>query len=355
VSPLADMIRDKERSLAADAGIAVALAALAFVARLALDPWLGARQPYTPAFAFIAIAAWLRGWRPAALCTVACQVLSNYFFIEPRNQFTLDFTEGVAASSYYFTAFIIIYLGHRASAARVQLEREAAQKDVFIATLSHELRNPLAPIATATELLARENPSQPGARAAVGILQRQVGHMARLLDDLLDMSRITQGRLDIRREPVDVMRCVEDAAESAREGCAARAQQLEVSPAGGPLMALGDATRITQIVANLLNNASKYSQEGARIVVSVRRAGDEIAIIVGDNGPGIERELLPDLFEAFRKNDPRGPKSGNGLGIGLWLANRLARLHGGRIDVESRRGMGTVFTVRLLAAPVPPA
>ena len=346
------MIRDKEiGGPAGEAALAAALAGAAFLVRLAIDPIMGDRQPYTPGFAAIAFAVWFGGWRAGVLCTIATNILANYFFISPRGHFTLDATELTGSASFYFTAGIIIFLAQRARIANRQLQREAAQKDIFIATLSHELRNPLAPIVSAARILERSVPPEGAARQAVAILERQSAHMRRLLDDLLDMSRIRRGGIALRREPVDLCRCTRDACDSVRDACEAKGQRMELACPGEGLVLTGDATRITQIVANLVGNACKYSPEGSWIAVRCECRGGEACITVSDNGPGIGAERLATLFEAFSNNDPRGDKpDSGGLGMGLWLANRLATMHGGRIDVRSVEGSGTEFRVYLPVA-----
>jgi signal transduction histidine kinase len=331
----------------AELALAAGLSLVAGGLRYALEPWLGARQPYTPAFAAIAIAVWFGGWRAGLLTAVASQLLATHFFLRHALHEPFSEAEVVALASYYVTAAIIVYLGHRARRAARELEGEARQKDLFLATLSHELRNPLAPIVSAGRILDRTAGDDPRARRAVAMIERQSAHMARLLDDLLDLSRVSGGRLELKPRPMDLRHCIRDAVETVRNAAQEKSQDLRADPAVEPVMTVGDPTRITQIVGNLLDNAVKYCPVGSVIEAAAEAYGKEVRIVVRDNGPGIEPELLPDIFDAFDKRETLSTRPANGLGIGLWLAHSLARMHGGSLAVRSERGQGTTFTLTL--------
>ncbi|HET7402294.1 MAG TPA: HAMP domain-containing sensor histidine kinase [Usitatibacter sp.] len=340
-----------ERSFVVAATAELALAAgLSLVAggiRYALDPWLGTRQPYTPAFGAVAIAVWVGGWRAGLLTAVASQLLATHFFLRHPPLTPFSEAELVALASYYFTAFIVIYLGHRARRAARQLEVDARQKDLFLATLSHELRNPLAPIVSAGRILERTAGDDPRARRAIAMLERQAGHLTRLLDDLLDLSRVSGGRLELKSRPMDLRLCIRDAAETVRTAAQMKSQELRAESPPEAVMTLGDPTRITQIVGNLLDNAVKYCPAGSLIEATAEPAGKDVRVVVRDNGPGIDPNLLPDIFDAFSNAPTQTSRPANGLGIGLWLAHRLAGMHGGSLTVESERGRGTRFTLTL--------
>jgi len=229
------------------------------------------------------------------------------------------------------------------------------RKDAFLAILAHELRNPLAPIRYATRLLEPGVPPQM-ASDAKKMIDRQLAHMAHLLDDLLDVSRITRGVLEIRREHLDLREVVESAVAAARPLVEAAHQTLVASVPSEPLSVNGDAVRLTQIVGNLLHNATKYTPAGGQVAVTASPAGEEVIVSVKDDGVGIAPEALATIFELFVQLDPTGTRAAGGLGIGLSLARDLVRLHGGQIVAHSGgRGLGSEFIVRLPLAREPPA
>lgn len=223
-------------------------------------------------------------------------------------------------------------------------------RNEFLAMLGHELRNPLAPIVTAVQLLELGG-SQPERRnAAVQIIRRQAAHMARLVDDLLEVSRVTQGRIELRKENILVASAVFSAVETVRPLVRERRQTLDVDVAPDVDL-VADQARLTQIVANLLNNASKYTQPGGRIAVRAHAIGDDggsVEIVVADNGPGLDPDLVPRVFDLFSQATSTLDRSRGGLGLGLALVKRLVELHGGQVRAESAGpGQGAAFTVRL--------
>ena len=224
----------------------------------------------------------------------------------------------------------------------------ARQKDEFLAMLSHELRNPLAPIRTALELLRRNATADDLSTGAHEVIGRQIGHMVRLLDDLLDVARITRGRVALTKHSVDVRRIVTDAVESASPLIAARRQTLESSMPSEPLLIQADLTRLVQVLVNLLNNAAKYSDEGATIRLSVTSEQGFAVLRVVDAGAGIPARLLPKVFDLFTQDERSLDRSQGGLGIGLTLVKQITELHGGSVEAHSPgRGHGSTFTVRL--------
>jgi PAS domain S-box-containing protein len=224
----------------------------------------------------------------------------------------------------------------------------ARQKDEFLAMLSHELRNPLAPIRTALELLRRDATASDLARGAHEVIGRQVGHMVRLLDDLLDVARITRGRVALTKHTVDVRRIAADAIESVGPLIASRRQTLESSMPAEPLLVQADLTRLVQVLVNLLNNAAKYSDEGTTIRLSVTSEDGLAVVRVADAGAGIPPRLLPKIFDLFTQDERSLDRSQGGLGIGLTLVKQITELHGGSVEAHSEgRGLGSTFTVRL--------
>ena len=221
------------------------------------------------------------------------------------------------------------------------------RKDAFLATLAHELRNPLAPIRYATRLLEPGVPPQM-ADDARKMIDRQLAQMARLLDDLLDVSRVTRGVLEIRREQLDLREIIESAVASARPLAAACHQELALSLPAEPLSVSGDPVRLAQILGNLLHNATKYTASGGHIAVTAAAEGEEVVVGVKDSGVGIAAEALPTIFELFVQLEAPGTRSAGGLGIGLSLARDLVRLHGGGIEAHSAGpGLGSEFVIRL--------
>ena len=230
----------------------------------------------------------------------------------------------------------------------VALTEVARQKDEFLAMLSHELRNPLAPIRTALELLRRTGAQDDIAASAHAVIERQVTHMARLLDDLLDVARITTGRVSLHMQTVDVLRVVADAIDSAGHLIAARRHRFDTSLPREPLTIRGDATRLVQVLVNLLNNAAKYTNEGGTIRLSVEAEGGQAVLRVADTGMGIPARLLPKIFDLFTQDDRTLDRAQGGLGLGLSIARRITELHGGSIEARSEgRGRGSEFTIRL--------
>ena len=222
------------------------------------------------------------------------------------------------------------------------------RKDEFLAMLSHELRNPLAPILNAVQLLrleqASENPVQLHARA---IIERQVAQLTRLVDDLLEVARITTGRVWLRREHVAVSGIVDSAVETARPLIDQRKQQLTVTVPPEPIWLHADAARIEQVLVNLLTNAAKYTDVAGHVWLTVQKDGDTCVLRVRDTGVGIAPELVPRIFDLFTQADRFLDRAQGGLGIGLTLVQRLTLLHGGTVHVSSAVGRGSEFVVRL--------
>ena len=230
------------------------------------------------------------------------------------------------------------------------------RKDEFLAMLSHELRSPLAPIANAVQLLglqqASENPVQRQARS---IIERQFGHLQHLVDDLLEVSRITTGRVRLRREDVAVSHIVELAVETVRPVVTQRRHELVVSLPPEPIWLSADAARLEQVVVNLLANAAKYTDEGGHIWLTVQREDDQCVVRVRDNGVGIAPDLLPWIFDLFTQATRSLDRSQGGLGIGLALVHRLTNLHEGTVEAHSVVGEGSEFIVRLPIAAATPS
>lgn len=229
-----------------------------------------------------------------------------------------------------------------------QLSEADRRKDEFLAMLAHELRNPLAPILNAAHVM-RLSGDDPTVLARMrDVVEHQVRHLARLVDDLLDVARFTQGKIQLRKEWLDVASVAAQAVEAARPALEARRHALTVSVEAGMPRIEADPTRLRQIVANLLDNAAKYTDPGGLIELSAGREGDELVIKVRDNGIGISAEMLPRVFELFSQADSSLDRSRGGLGIGLTLVKSMVAMHGGRILASSEGlGLGSEFSVIL--------
>jgi len=234
--------------------------------------------------------------------------------------------------------------------AEQQLLDADRRRNEFLAMLGHELRNPLAPITHAVQLIELGIGGREQTNAALRIIRRQAEQMSRLVDDLLEVSRVTQGRIELRKEQVLLAPPLLSAVEAVRPLIKEREQSLEIDIASDVDL-LADQARLTQIVANLLNNASKYTQPGGQIAIKARATGEArewVEIVVSDNGPGIDADLLPRLFDLFSQGATTLDRSRGGLGLGLSLVKRLVELHGGKIRADSAgAGMGATFTVCL--------
>ncbi len=244
-------------------------------------------------------------------------------------------------------------------AAAVALHDADRRKDEFLAMLAHELRNPLAPLRNAVGVLRALDVREPQLRGLRDLIDRQVAHMTRLVDDLLEISRITRDKIELRREPLLLSAIIEEAIESARPLITQRGHELSVVLAEEPIPLQGDRARLVQVIANLLTNAAKFTPPNGTITVSTSRAGAHTAVVrVHDTGIGIPPEAQSRIFDLFSQEDAGLARSQGGLGIGLTLVKRLVELHGGRVSVESRgSGMGSLFTITLPtsgAAAYPP-
>ncbi|MDB5956900.1 PAS domain-containing protein [Ramlibacter sp.] len=226
------------------------------------------------------------------------------------------------------------------------------RKDEFIATLAHELRNPLAPIRTGLEILRRVGGLPPAAARTRDMMERQMTHMVRLVDDLLDVSRVSRGKLELRLQALTLDQVVAEAIDTCEPAIRAARHTLAVELPSAPVPLKGDLTRLAQVFSNLVSNAVRYTPAGGRITVRAHVASEEAVIEVADNGNGIAADVLPDIFGLFAQG--HGPHHGDqsGLGIGLWLVKRLVELHGGAIVAHSPGpGAGAIFTVRLPLVP----
>jgi PAS domain S-box-containing protein len=237
-----------------------------------------------------------------------------------------------------------------------RLEMEAAlkeadrRKDEFLATLAHELRNPLAPLRNGLEIMRLAGDDRGAVDEARTLMERQVMHVVRLIDDLMDVSRITRGKLELRRERVELAAVVQAAVDTSRPLIHSTGHEVSVTLPARPILLDADPTRLSQVFSNLLNNAAKYTEPGGDIALVVERRGGEVVVTVRDSGVGIPAPMLPRVFDMFTQVDRSLEKSHGGLGIGLAIVKRLVEMHGGSVEARSEGpGMGSEFIVRLPA------
>ena len=336
---------------------AIALACVALTARALLHRWLGPLQPFAPGFVVIAASVLWLGWRPAVLTATVSYLGGTYLFIEPGTVLSLRAQDVTALVVFAASAALVIFMGHRARMAEQQLgeanrrlahaneQLRAAdkRKDQFLATLSHELRNPIGVISTAVTVLeAGEQDSRR--RATIKSVARQATQINRLVDDLLDVGRITRGRMELRTAQVDLRSCVEQAVEGNMHAIANKRQVLKASVPG-------DARRTAR--RSRPHGAGDLEPDRQRVESSPEQAdigvtladGQVVTLIVTDTGPGIDADVLPHVFDLF---DQGGGSASGGLGLGLGLCKRIIEMHGGRIHADRNpRGCGASFTIQL--------
>jgi signal transduction histidine kinase/ActR/RegA family two-component response regulator len=335
-------------------GLAVGLLTCTAFARTELIPLIGRHSPLLAFVLPVVLTGYLSGRGPAWMIALASPVLGTLLFQE---DFSWSDPLGWLAHVSFFVlvcAALIELLHHLQVTHRKLLDSEARlleadrRKNEFLAMLAHELRNPLAPLLNIAPVLHSRAYEPSTVRQMSGVLQRQAAHLARLVDDLLDVARITRDKIELRSQSLLVQEVIERALETARPLIAARHQSVAFEPPSRQLRVDGDLVRLTQVIGNLLSNASKFSPEGAPIHVTAAYVDDTVQIVVRDEGAGIDAQVLPHVFELFVQGDQSLDRSQGGLGIGLTVAKRLVELHGGRIAVASAGpGGGSEFTITL--------
>jgi signal transduction histidine kinase len=237
-----------------------------------------------------------------------------------------------------------------------QLAREADQrKSEFLAVLSHELRNPLAPIHNALHILGRTAPGSEQGQRARDVIHRQVVHLTRLVDDLLDSTRISRGKMELHRERFDLREVVRDTSDDHRAIFEQRAVALRLEVPAGPVWIDGDPTRISQVLGNLLQNAAKFTRAAGSVSIAIHTSEGRAALHVRDDGAGMEKAVIERAFEPFVQGPQGSARQAGGLGLGLTLVKGLVELHGGSVSAHSGgAGTGSEFVVDLPLAPVPP-
>ena len=337
-------------------GLAVGLLVCTAFSRVELIPLIGQHSPLLAFVLPVLATCYLCGRGPAWLIALASPVLGTLFF---HDDFTWSDPLGWIAHVTFFvlvSAALIELLHHLHVTHRQLLDSEARlleadrRKNEFLAMLAHELRNPLASILNIAPILGSRAYEPSTVRQMSGVLLRQASHLARLVDDLLDVARITSGKIELRLQSLVVQDIIDDALETTRPLLAVRRQSVAFDPPAEPLVVDGDPDRLTQVVGNLLSNAAKFSPDEGRIQIGLARVEGVMQIRVRDEGVGIDAQILPHVFDLFVQGDQSLDRAQGGLGIGLTVAKRLVELHGGRIAVRSEGpGRGSEFTIVLPA------
>lgn len=356
----------KAKSLFRRYGMAVLVTGLTLLASLVLRRVLEDAEDAVPLVLFILavmVSAWYGGLGPGVLSSLLSVLAGNYFLMEPAKAFSFSSsTDWLRVTAFLVTAGVVSSLSEAMHEARRQaeiqareaergrreLERAGRQKDEFLAMLAHELRNPLAPIYNAVQILAVRGRDPEEVERVRRLIERQLHQVVRLVDDLLDMSRITRGKLSLWKKPVALARVVATAVETSRPLIESKGHELTVTVPEAPLQVCADAARLAQIVSNLLNNAAKYTETAGRIDLTVERLEGEACVRVRDTGIGIAPELLPRVFDLFMQAESSLDRAQGGLGVGLALVRRLVEMHGGAVEAHSAGiGQGTEMVVRL--------
>ena len=349
-------------------GFSAAVVFLATLLRHFLDPYLGAETAFGYYYCAVAFATWYGGTGPGILATVTGYLLGVYFFIPPRYSFEPTNVSGLVACGTYIIASVTILVlsqaSHRAyqnesmkamQALNMELREQARQlaemdvhKNEFLAMLGHELRNPLSGVLGGIQVLRMIGRKDTEAEEMRGVVERQANHMARLIEDLLDVSRIAQGKIRLRREKVDLVQVVRQTAENFRYRSEENDIGIVLRLPGEPVWVCADPTRLLQVVGNLIANAVKFTDSGGRIDVQLEADENKARVAVKDTGIGMEPEVLARVFEAFVQADSTLERSRGGLGLGLALAKGIVEMHGGEITAHSDGiGRGSVFCIRL--------
>jgi signal transduction histidine kinase len=301
----------------------------------------------SPFLAAIMVSAWYGGLVPGLLATGLSAVALNLLL--PEVYFPgAGWEDASRLGVFVLAALLISSLNARQRRLERALRRKDRQKDELLAILGHELRNPLSAILNALRALRLRRPGDGPEAPLHDLLERQARNMARLVDDLLDVSRIGLGKLQLCRAELDLAAVAARAVETVRPLVEAQGHRLEVSPPPAPLLVPADAARLEQVIVNLLTNAAKYTEPGGHIRLTVEGGAGRAVLRVSDNGIGVAPELLPHLFDLYVQAEDG---SRGGLGIGLHLVRSLVRLHGGDVTAYSEGpGRGTEFVVSLPAA-----
>jgi signal transduction histidine kinase len=355
----------------------VLVTTLATVVRFFLFGILADAEPYMTFIIAVMVAAAYGGLQPGLLATVLGAVAGVYFFVTPYFSLRIErASEGLACLLFVIAGVTISAISEalhrvrrRLEVKQVELEQEIKEreraetatresearlkeadrhKNEFLAILAHELRNPLAPIRNAVRVLRVRGPKEPELQWGREVIERQVECLTRLIDDLLDVSRISRGKMELRKRRVDLAEIIKGAIESSRPLIEQHGHELSVTLPTEPIHLDADVERLAQVFLNLLNNAAKYTDKGGHIWLTAEPQGSSVMVSVRDTGIGISADKLPYLFEMFFQVDHSFERSRGGLGIGLTLVRRLVEMHDGTVEARSAgSGKGSEFLVYL--------
>jgi signal transduction histidine kinase len=328
-------------------GVAAVSIAIAWAARYAVDPILGDHASFSIFFLAVSVAAWLGGFWPAIVTALVGCLVGNFFFTHPYGSFAISTLEELYSLLLFLTVSVIIGILSEISLRALERARSAERaKDDFMATVAHELRSPLSVIHYANALNRMSGAEE--SRAQVDLIESQVKQLDVLIRDLLDLSRVTHGKIRLDRQHVDASVVIERAIEKAKPLIARHKHALHVEIPSEPMPLYVDPVRLDQVLGNLLTNAAKYTPDGGEIDVRVEIVGDNAVFIVRDNGIGISEDTLPSVFELFVQAEPASKRANDGLGIGLALVKKLVEMHGGSVSATSGGlNQGSEFVVSL--------
>jgi signal transduction histidine kinase len=320
---------------------------VATAARYSIDPLVGDHVSFSFYYLAVSLAAWLGGFWPVVPTAILGALAGNLFFTHPAGSLWISTAEELLGMSIFVAVSLIIGALSETSIRRLERAQLAErEKDEFMATVAHELRSPLSVIHYANAI-DRTSANQ-SARDHIDLIDRQVQHLNRMVQDLLDISRATRGLIDLDCKQMDAAAIVNEAVEKVKPLIDARSHVLAIDMATEPLLLHADPLRIQQVLTNLLNNAAKYTPDGGNICLRIRRIGDNVVFSVRDNGQGIAEDALPRIFDMFVQLPAAGHSRDDGLGIGLALVRKLVEMHGGSVSARSAGpNRGSEFTVTL--------
>jgi signal transduction histidine kinase len=358
-------------------GGAVLISGVSITAREFLIPELGLELPYITLFPAVAFSGWLGGFGPGATCTALSALAAAYLWVPSTRLFASGPTLGDAVGLVLFCGVGLFVSAlaearlralarttrqvkevrqaqEREQEARSEAEQANTAKDEFLAILAHELRQPLAAMVGALAVVRQQigAGATPSAERGIGVMERQTAHLRRLVEDLLDASRVVRGQVVLQRHPLNALDVVRDAIDAARPRADERRQRLQCHLPDQPVMVNADATRLQQVLLNVLTNAVSYTPPDGDIRLRAEADRAALTIRVQDSGEGIAADDLPRIFSLFTR---AGARHGSGLGIGLAVARSLVELHGGTIDASSEGpGRGSEFRITLPALATQP-
>jgi signal transduction histidine kinase len=322
----------------------------AILLRHFLNPYLGSQAPLLLLTLPVILSAVLWGFNTGILATLVCTIAGSYLYVSADSIRLLDFSiaDRIRILIFISIGLTVSIVGERTIKMRNELFQSARLKDKFLAILGHELRNPLAAIKSATEIL-KLAPNEPNrVERAQQIIDRQVVQMSRMADDLLDLSRIIRGQMSMTFSTVNLIKTLYESIEQVFEKSEKRKQKIIFGYDGGDIKINGDHDRLVQVFTNLLVNAIKFTPIGGIITIKIIRENNKVVVLVADNGVGLEQSLIPNMFKPFVQADGASEKPEGGLGLGLAIVKNIIDLHGGTIRADSAGiGKGSTFSICL--------